>query len=50
MEQEIGNQMIAVAVYNVLHDVGIDNAHAHRFQMMLHGEEIPHPPDELQVG
>ena len=31
MEQKISNQMVAVAVYNILHDTGIDNAHTHCF-------------------
>ena len=50
MEQKIGDQMVAVAVPNMLHDAGIDHAHAHRFQMMLHGKEVPHTPDEFQAG
>ena len=49
VEQKIGDKVVTVAVYHVLHDAGVDNAHAHRLQVVLHGEEVSHPPHKLQA-
>ena len=50
VEQQIDRQMIAVGIHYIFQGSGVNYTHTDRFQMVLHGEEVPDTSHEFQAG